>query len=203
MKSNDRKEITSRLQKNLHNKVYFNLAVALLLVAAVVLIAAFADKIAPFKYTDANMKDKLQGPNMTHYFGTDPYGRDLFSRVVCGLRIALKVAVISIGIQLALGIAIGLSAGYFGGTVDRILSFIMEVFMSIPSMILAFTFVTVLGSDLKNAIIAVALASWPNYARVIRTKTMEIKNSAYIKIALTYGESHIAIMVRLIEVWSS
>jgi len=198
MKSDERKGIISGLRRFFHNRVYFNLAVALSVVAIVVLVAVFAEEIAPFRYMEANMKDKLQGPNMVHLFGTDPYGRDLFSRVICGLRIALKVAVISIGIQLSLGIVIGLSAGYFGGKVDRVLSFVMEVFMSIPSMILAFTFVTVLGSDLNNAIIAVALASWPNYARVIRTKTMEIKNSAYIKIALTYGESHLAIMVRYI-----
>ena len=179
-------------------KSYINVATAVGLAGLVIVLAVFADKIAPFMYTTANMKDKLQPPNAIHLFGTDPYGRDLFSRVLYGLRIALRVAVISIGIQLGLGILVGLSAGYFGGTVDRVFSFVMEIFMSIPSMILAFTFVTILGSKLDHAIIAVALASWPNYARVIRTKTMEIKNSAYIKIALTYGESHGSIMFRYI-----
>ena len=179
-------------------KTYINVATAVGLAGLVIVLAVFADKIAPFMYTTANMKDKLQPPNAIHLFGTDPYGRDLFSRVLYGLRIALRVAVISIGIQLGLGILVGLSAGYFGGTVDRVFSFVMEIFMSIPSMILAFTFVTILGSKLDHAIIAVALASWPNYARVIRTKTMEIKNSAYIKIALTYGERHGSIMFRYI-----
>ena len=179
-------------------KTYINVATAVGLAGLVIVLAVFADKIAPFMYTTANMKDKLQPPNAIHLFGTDPYGRDLFSRVLYGLRIALRVAVISIGIQLGLGILVGLSAGSFGGTVDRVFSFVMEIFMSIPSMILAFTFVTILGSKLDHAIIAVALASWPNYARVIRTKTMEIKNSAYIKIALTYGESHGSIMFRYI-----
>ena len=179
-------------------KTYINVATAVGLAGLVIVLAVFADKIAPFMYTTANMKDKLQPPNAIHLFGTDPYGRDLFSRVLYGLRIALRVAVISIGIQLGLGILVGLSAGYFGGTVDRVFSFVMEIFMSIPSMILAFTFVTILGGKLDHAIIAVALASWPNYARVIRTKTMEIKNSAYIKIALTYGESHGSIMFRYI-----
>lgn len=182
----------------LANKTHVNMAIAIVLVTLVVLAAVFADRIAPYMYTAANMKEKLQAPSLAHLFGTDPYGRDLFSRVVFGLRIALKVAIISIGIQLALGIVVGLSAGYFGGKTDRVLSFIMEVFMSIPSMILAFTFVTVLGSDLDNAIIAVALASWPNYARMIRTKTIEIKSKAYIKIAQTYGESHLSIMFRYI-----
>lgn len=180
------------------SRVNRRLVLALVILAAVIVIAIFADKIAPYKYTKAFFEDKLQPPSPTHIFGTDAFGRDLFSRVLYGLRLALRVALISITLQLSLGIVVGLAAGYFGGAVDRVLSFIIDVFYSIPSMVLAFAFVTVLGSSLDNAIIAVALTIWPNYARMIRTKTMELKNVAYIKVAITYGESRLSIMFRYI-----
>lgn len=186
------------VERFLSRKVNRRLLFALLMLAAVILVAVFADEIAPYKYTKANFAEKLQPPSLKHLFGTDAYGRDLLSRVLIGLRLALRVALISIAIQLGLGIAVGLTAGYFGGTVDRVLSFIIDVFFSIPSMVLAFAFVTVLGSSLDTAIIAVALTIWPNYARMIRTKTMELKGAAYIKIAVTYGESRLAIMFRYI-----
>lgn len=179
-------------------KVNRRLVFSLLILVAVIFAAIFADKIAPYKYTKANFSEKLQPPSFAHLFGTDAFGRDLFSRVLFGLRLALRVAIISISIQLVLGIAIGLAAGYFGGTVDRVLTFFIDVFYSIPSMVLAFAFVTVLGRSLDNAIIAVALTTWPNYARMVRTKTIEIKGSAYIKIAVTYGESRLSIMFRYI-----
>lgn len=179
-------------------KVNRRLVFALLLLAVVILAGIFAEQLAPYQYTKANFEDKLQGPSLKHIFGTDAFGRDLFSRVLCGLTIALRVALISMLIQLSLGIVIGLAAGYFGGVVDRVLSFIIDVFYSIPSMVLAFAFVTVLGSSLDNAAIAVALTAWPNYARMIRTKTIELKGAAYIKIAITYGESRMSIMFRYI-----
>lgn len=174
------------------------LVFALLLLTVIVLVGVFSEQLAPYQYTKANFEDKLQGPSFEHIFGTDAFGRDLFSRVLCGLKIALRVAVISMAIQLSLGVVLGLAAGYFGGAIDRVLSFIIDVFYSLPTMVLAFAFVTVLGSSLDNAAIAVALTVWPNYARMIRTKTIELKGAAYIKIAITYGESRLAIMFRYI-----
>lgn len=193
----DRKTDSS-IRRFMLSKVKRRLIYVLLLLVAVILVGVFADRIAPYPYMKANFQAKMKAPSLEHLFGTDAFGRDLFSRVIYGLRIALRVALISMVIQLSLGIVVGLVAGYFGGIIDRILSFIIDVFYSIPSMILAFAFVTVLGSSLDNAIIAVALTAWPNYARMVRTKTIELKGAAYIKIAVTYGESCFSIMFRYI-----
>lgn len=177
---------------------YINLIFGASMILIFAIMAVFADKIAPYHYTVALFEDKLQAPSLTHLFGTDAYGRDLFSRVIYGIRLAFKVAGMSIAIQMILGVGVGIISGYFGGIVDRILSFVMEVLMSIPTLVFAFAVVTVMGRTLDNTVIAISLVSWPGYARVIRTKTIEIKNAAYIKIARTYGESTFSIMFRYI-----
>ena len=137
----DRKTDSS-IRRFMLSKVNRRLIYVLLLLVAVILVGVFADRIAPYPYMKANFQAKMKAPSL-ELFGTDAFGRDLFSRVIYGLRIALRVALISMVIQLSLGIVVGLVAGYFGGIIDRILSFIIDVFYSIPSMILAFAFVTV------------------------------------------------------------
>ncbi len=175
-----------------------NFLIGLIMVGSVVLLAAFADVIAPFAYDANNPREILQAPSMQHWLGTDDMGRDLFSRIVYGTRITLKVAVIGAGLQLILGVSVGLICGYFGGAVDKGLMFFADLTYAIPSMIAALAVVTVIGSNLTNAIIAVAVVNWAAYARVVRAKTMAIKNQAFIETGIAFGESPLAIMFRYI-----
>lgn len=175
-----------------------NLVIGLIMLLSVIIIAIFADQIAPFKFDEPNKEARLAEPNSTYILGTDSMGRDLFSRIIYGTRITLKVAAIGAFIQLTLGIVIGLLCGFFGGTVDRILMFLADVTWCIPGMILALAVVTIIGKGLTNAIIAIALVNWAQYARMVRAKTMSISNMAFIETGIAFGETEIALMFRYI-----
>ena len=175
-----------------------NFMIGLIIVLSIIISAIFAEQIAPYDYDAANPHDILTAPNSDHIFGTDNMGRDLFSRIIYGTRITLKVAILGAGIELLLGVTIGLICGYFGGTADRILTFIMDLTWCIPGMIMALAVVTVIGSGLTNAIIAISLVGWASYARMVRAKTMSIKNQAFIETGISYGESSFSIMFRYI-----
>ncbi|MET3289758.1 UNVERIFIED_CONTAM: peptide/nickel transport system permease protein [Brevibacillus sp. OAP136] len=183
----------------LKNKAkYSNLIIGSSMILLLLLVAIFANFIAPYRYDDAMMNERLQEPSIQHLLGTDFYGRDVFSRILYGARIALQIAAQSVGIQLVIGVTIGLLCGYFGGWIDRILSFIMDITWSMPPLIIAFAVVSVLGQSLNNAIIAIAVVSWAQYGRIVRAKTMSIKNMAFLETGIAFGESTPALLFRYI-----
>ncbi len=175
-----------------------NFMVGFIMVASVILIALFADVIAPYPFDMAHPQDILKAPCGQYLFGTDNMGRDLFSRIIYGTRIALQVALVGAGLQLVVGTVVGLICGYFGGWMDKALMFIADLTYAIPGMVMALAVVTVLGSSLMNAIIAIAVVNWAAYARVVRAKAMSIKNQAFIETGIAFGESAAAIMFRYI-----
>lgn len=175
-----------------------SLVFGFLIILSIVLVAVFADVIAPYDFDQANMDARLQKPGGAHIFGTDEYGRDVFSRTVYGCRITLSVALVAVALQLIVGTLAGLLAGFFGRFVDRIISFITDFTWSIPALILAFAVVMVLGKGLVNTIIAIAIVSWAQYARVVRAKTMSIKNMPFIETGVAFGESKPALLFRYI-----
>lgn len=177
---------------------YTNMIIGGVMIGFLIIVALFAKSIAPYSYEDAFLGNQLQSPNSEHLFGTDAFGRDVFSRVVYGTRIALQVAVVSVSIQVVIGVVFGLLSGYFRGWTDRLLSFIMDITWAMPPLIMAFAVISVLGKSLNNAIIAIALVCWAQYARLVRTKTMGVKNMAFIETAIAFGESKIAILFRYI-----
>ncbi len=172
--------------------------VGFIMVASVILVALFADVIAPYPFDMAHPQDILKAPCGQYLFGTDNMGRDLFSRIIYGTRIALQVALVGAGLQLVVGTVVGLICGYFGGWIDKALMFIADLTYAIPGMVMALAVVTVLGSSLMNAIIAIAVVNWAAYARVVRAKAMSIKNQAFIETGIAFGESAAAIMFRYI-----
>lgn len=183
----------------LKNKAkYSNLIIGSSMILLLLFVALFANFIAPYRYDDSMMNERLQEPSMQHLLGTDFYGRDVFSRILYGARIALQIAAQSVGIQLVIGVTIGLLCGYFGGWIDRILSFIMDITWSMPPLIIAFAVVSVLGQSLNNAIIAIAVVSWAQYGRIVRAKTMSIKNMAFLETGIAFGESTPALLFRYI-----
>lgn len=175
-----------------------NFVVGFLMILSLILVAIFAQQIAPYDYDEPHKQDRLQAPNSTYLFGTDDFGRDMFSKVIYGTRITLWVALLGTSIQLFLGVVIGLLCGYFGGWVDRVLLFITDVTWCVPGTILALAVVTVLGKGLTNSIIAISLVGWASYARTVRAKTMSLRTMAFVETGRAFGESSLSLMFRYI-----
>ena len=175
-----------------------NFVVGFLMILSLILVAIFAQQIAPYDYDEPHKQAKLQAPNSTYLFGTDDFGRDMFSKVIYGTRITLWVALLGTSIQLFLGVVIGLLCGYFGGRVDKVLLFITDVTWCVPGTILALAVVTVLGKGLTNSIIAISLVGWAGYARTVRAKTMSLRTMAFVETGRAFGESSLSLMFRYI-----
>jgi peptide/nickel transport system permease protein len=151
------------------------------------LIAIFADQIAPFTFREQNLNATFLLPNSVHLFGTDNFGRDIFSRVIYGTRISLMVGVISVSIALFVGGSMGALAGYIGGYFDTITMRFVDILISIPSILLAISISVTLGGGLRNVMIAVGIGSIPSYARVMRASVLSIKELQYIEAARALG----------------
>lgn len=174
------------------------LLIGIIMITSVLFVALFADFIAPYAFDEIDLTKMYQAPSGENLFGTDSLGRDVFSRVVYGTRIALMVALVAVSIQLLLGVTIGLLGGYFGGKIDRLFSFITDLTWSMPPLIMALAVITVLGTGLINVIAAIALVSWAQFARIVRAKTQALKNYPFVETGISFGESDIAIMVKYI-----
>lgn len=192
MNSSPAKEFFHSCWKNV------NFMIGIIILVSVIILAIFAEKVSPFPFDEAHKDAILQAPNGTYWFGTDDFGRDMFSRIINGTRITLKVAFLGAAIQLTLGVTVGLISGFFGGIVDKLLMFIVDITWCIPGTILALAVVTVLGKGLTNSIVAISLVNWASYARTVRAKTMALKNMAFIETGIAFGEKPISLMFRYI-----
>lgn len=175
-----------------------NFMIGFVILLSVILVAIFADFIAPYDYAQQNVGDRFEKPSGDFWFGTDELGRDMFSRVVYGSRIALWVAFLGGSLQLVIGVAVGLACGFFGKWVDRVLSFMTDLTWCIPGTILALAVVTLIGKGLTNTVIAISLVAWASYARTVRAKTLSLKNMAFVETGKAFGESNFSLMVRYI-----
>ena len=158
------------------------LAMAGLLIASVLLLVAiFAPWLAPYDPIAQDLSQRLLPPlTPGHLMGTDEFGRDIFSRILFGSRITLYIVLLVVLTAPVAGLFIGTVAGYFGGWVDSVLMRITDIFLAFPKLILALALVAVLGPGMVNAVLAIALTSWPPYARVARAETLTVRNSDYI-----------------------
>ncbi len=156
--------------------------VGLGIVVVLILMAIFANLIAPFDPLRGGdlRTERLLPPSWAHLMGTDDQARDIFSRIVHGSRLTLMVVAMVAIIATPIGLAVGTTAGYFGGWVDTVLMRITDIFLAFPRLILALAFVAALGPGIENAIIAIAITSWPPYARLARAETMTIRDTDYI-----------------------
>lgn len=164
------------------------------IVVLLLLVAAFAPLIAPFDPIAQALDKRLLPPSATNWFGTDALGRDIFSRIVFGTRITLVIVLLVVVTVGPFGLLIGAVSGYFGGWVDRLLMRITDVFLAFPRLVLALAFVAALGPGIVNAIIAIAITTWPPYARVARAETMVIRNQDYIEAMRLQGASRARII---------
>ena len=170
-------------------------AVGLVIILALIFTAIFADWIAPFSPTRQNLANRLLPPSWEHLMGTDNLGRDIFSRVVHGSAITLRIVALVAVIAAPVGLVIGAISGYFGGWVDRVLMGVTDIFLSMPKLILALAFVAALGPGINNAIIAIALTTWPAYARIARAETLTFRNNEYIAAIRLQGASHARVIL--------
>jgi len=166
----------------------------LLIICALVLIAIFAPWIAPYDPLKTVLTDRLKPLSLTHFFGTDEVGRDIFSRIVYGSRLTLYVVGLVAIIAAPVGILVGTISGYFGGIVDTILMRITDIFLAFPKLILALAFVAALGPGIENAVIAIAITSWPPYARIARAETITIRKADFINAIRLQGAGPVRII---------
>jgi len=152
--------------------------------------------IAPYSPTEQNLFNRLSPPSVAHPMGTDQLGRDIFSRILYGARISLRIAVSVVAITLAIGTTVGVIAGYLGGWVDEILMRIVDILLAFPGLLLALVVAGILGPSLTNIMIALAVVGWTQYARVIRGETLSVKQKEYMKSAQLMGVSTPRLLVR-------
>lgn len=164
------------------------------IIVFLLLMAALAPLLATQDPYEQILPDRLLAPSARHYFGTDSLGRDIYSRVVYGSRVTLTIAFLVAAISAPLGLVIGVLAGYFGGVIDDILMRLSDVFLAFPKLILAIAFAAALGPGVENAIVAIAIANWPSYARLARAETLSVRNNDYIQVIRSMGASNLRIM---------
>lgn len=161
--------------------------VALVLLIVIIFAAIFADLLSPYDYTEQFPKDNFLRPSSAHLMGTDNFGRDIFSRVLHGAQVSLKIGFTSVIISTVIGVIIGALAGYYEGIFDAIIMRVMDTILSIPQLVLAIALAAALGGGMKNLILAVSLSSIPSYARIVRSQVMSVKNLEYIESARLAG----------------
>jgi peptide/nickel transport system permease protein len=160
-----------------------------LIVLGFLLMVVFAPLLAPYDYAEQDIPSMLQGPSPEHPLGTDHLGRDLWSRIVYGSRIALAVAVPAVSVALVGGLVVGLTAGYLGGVVDNATLVVLDSVQAFPAVILALAILALLGSSLVNVIIVIGLAWIPGYARIARAQVLSTKQNQYIEVEHSLGAS--------------
>lgn len=168
--------------------------VALAFILLLVVIAFISYMIVPYGINEYDYNSIMQGPSAKHIFGTDEFGRDLFSRILCGTRISLSVGLLSVTIGAVLGTILGLLGGYYGGILDSVIMRICDVLFAFPGIVLAIAIVAILGSGLYNVVIAVAVFSTPTFARLVRSTTLSLKNSVFVQAARNLGASDARIL---------
>lgn len=152
--------------------------------------------IAPYDPIEQNLTRNFEGISADHWLGTDNLGRDTLSRLIYGARISLMISVVSVGLGLVLGLLLGVTAGYYGGRAETLIMRFVDILLAFPGILLAIAIVAVLGNGLLNTMIAVAIFSVPDFARLIRASVISIKDMEYIEACRAAGASDLRIIVR-------
>ena len=168
----------------------------LIMVAGLILIAVLAGPIAPYDPIANNVRAALQPPSSYYYFGTDRFGRDVFSRVIYGSRLSLFVALVSVTISVIIGVVLGLVSGYYRGWIDNLIGRVMDVFFSFPALLLAIGVAAMLGPGLNNAIVAIAVVYSPVFGRVVRGPVLVERGKEYVEAARVIGASSPRVLLR-------
>ncbi|HAB75071.1 MAG: ABC transporter permease [Pantoea sp.] len=171
-----------------------SLTIGLTLVAVLVLTALLAPLLAPFDPNMQTISARLLPPSAQHWFGTDGFGRDLLSRVIYGARPTLLLVSLILVLTIPVGLLVGITAGYVGGWTERVLMRITDIFLSLPNLVIALALVAMLGPGLMNGALALALTSWPPFARQARAETLALRRSDYLAAARMQGITGLRLM---------
>lgn len=188
-KTSQFREILGRLLKN-------KIAVlGLVILVCLILTAIFADYIAPYGYDDQDLNRTFLSPCKEFIMGTDNFGRDIFSRVVYGSRVSLRVGLLSMGFAIVVGCILGSLAGYYSGVVDNVIMRAVDIMLAIPSILLAISIVAALGPGLQNVMIALGIGSVPQFTRIVRASILTVKEQEFIEASRAIGSSDFHIIV--------
>ena len=191
-KSSMAAEVWMRLCRN--KMAMIGLAILLVLVFC----AIFANQLADYEtlVIKQDMSIRLQGPSAEHWLGTDEYGRDILARLIHGSRISLVVGLVSVSISLVVGGLCGALAGYYGGIIDNVIMRVMDVLLSVPSILLSITIVAAFGTNLFNVMVAIGMSSVPGYARIVRAAVLSIKDQEFVESSRSIGTGTLRIILQ-------
>ncbi len=161
--------------------------IGLIIILLLIVIAIIGPSLAPYDYTAYDYDHVLEGPTAAHIFGTDVYGRDIFSRMLVGTRLTLGVSLSAVVIGAAIGSVLGLLAGYYGGVLEMLVMRSSDILFSFPDILLAIAIVAILGPGIINVLIAVMVFTIPSFARIMRSATLAVKGSLYVEVAQSLG----------------
>ncbi|MCI2173410.1 MAG: ABC transporter permease [Atopobiaceae bacterium] len=173
--------------------------VSLVLIGVLVVVAivtALFPSVLPYDPYQQDLSASFQEPSLAHLCGTDQQGRDIFSRILVGTQVSLTVGLLAVSISLVVGVTLGAIAGYKGGVVDTIIMRCMDMMLAIPSILLAIAFMAALGKGIDKAVVAIGLVSIPEYARIVRSQILSVKENDYVAAARVIGDSDAAIIFR-------
>jgi peptide/nickel transport system permease protein len=168
----------------------------LIIIILFILVAIFAPLIAPYPANIPDLPSSLQGPSLKHWLGTDAMGRDTLSRIIYGSRTSLEIGLIVVILACLAGIILGTLAGYYGGWTHNIIMRFIDALMSFPMILLAMVITALMGSGMRNVIIALSVAMMPIYARVMCAQVLTIKSNDYVTASRSIGAGNLRIMIR-------
>ena len=180
----------------MNKKPSIKLIVFTIMAAALILVAIFADRLCPYDPYAQNLSLSYQAPSMEHIMGTDTYGRDMFSRIIIGARASILSTLALVAVITIFGTIIGTICGYFGGRLDEIVMRISDFFLAFPGLVFALAVAALLGGGIINAVIALAVISWPKYSRVARSQTLSVKSQTFIQAAKLAGDTPAQLIIR-------
>lgn len=188
--------ITIRTQKVKRSHTKLRLCVFLGLVILLMLVALFSEQLAPYDPYEQNLDEAMQPPSAQHIMGTDRHGRDMFSRVLVGGKTSIYATLALVAAISVFGTVVGTLCGYYGGKVDSIVMRISDVCLAFPGLVFAMAVAALLGGGISNAVLALAVISWPKYSRVARSQTLALKSSSFVNAARLSGSSSTQIILR-------
>ncbi len=178
------------------NKASLVSGIFILVLAVIAIVTAVAPGILPYDPYQQDLGQSLLPPSAEHWFGTDLQGRDIFCRVMVGTQISLSVGLIAVAFSLTIGVILGSIAGYKGGWIDTVIMRVMDMMLAIPSILLAIAIMAALGPGIEKAVVAIGLVSIPEYARIVRSEILAIKENDYVAAARVIGDSNFKIVFR-------
>lgn len=190
------RQVTVRVQKVKKNRIRMKLISFAALAATLLLITIFAKYICPYDPYAQDLSQAMQPPSATHPMGTDTYGRDMLSRVLIGAQTSISSTFALVAIITVFGTIVGIFCGYYGGVVDSVMMRISDICLAFPGLVFAMAVAAILNGGVQNAVIALALISWPKYSRIARSQTLSMKSLPYMQAAQLAGDSAFQMILR-------